>query len=161
MENVDRNDIRYYAEPSNHFPPPSARFLFSFVQVLFFGPFECSPNAKGKPFYEFSYGTKLFYFIFGIPRSSPYHLFRGFFRGDFVCCEMLATKLLYNILGWNEMRAHRQSSLVIFNKNYFSVFNSVSFERMKREEIKRNTRDKQFTIKIVVENLIITFTHIR
>lgn len=32
---------------------------------------------------------------------------------------------------------------------------------MKREEIKRNTRDKQFTMKIVVENLIITFTHIR
>lgn len=69
VENVDRNDIRYYAESSNHFPPPSARFLFSFVQVLFFGPFECSPNAKGKPFYEFSYGTKLFYFIFGIPST--------------------------------------------------------------------------------------------
>lgn len=117
---------------------------------------------RGNRFMNFLTGRNYFIlFLEFLPRSSPYHLFRGFFRGDFVCCEMLATKLLYNILGWNEMRAHRQSSLVIFNKSYFSVFNSVSFERMKREEIKRNTRDKQFTIKIVVENLIITFTHIR
>lgn len=75
----------------------------------FLRPFRVFAECEGETVLWIFLRNYFILFLEFLPRSSSYHLFRGFFRGDFVCCEMLATKLLYNILGWNEMRAHRQS----------------------------------------------------